>query len=138
MTQKEAVQVLAILKAAYPNFYKDMSKQDAMGTVNIWAIQFANMPADIVLLAVNKLIATSQFPPAISEVKKKFSKLYWEAYESLRVNDVSHNLTAEQIKYFEYIKDHTENERYMTHEPKIREMIQGNNHQMLLGGGNNG
>lgn len=138
MTQKEAVQVLAILKAAYPNFYKDMNKNEAMGTVNIWAMQFANMPVDIVLLAVNKLIATSQFPPAISEVKKKFSKLYWEAYEALRVNDVTPTLTQEQIKYYRYIKDKTENERYTTHEPKIREMIQGNNHQMLLGGGNNG
>ena len=138
MTQKEALQVLALLKAAYPQFYKDMNKQDAMGTANVWAIHFADVPADIVLLAINKHISSSDFPPTISQVKKKFSKLHWEAYEALRVNDVSHNLSEEEVRFYKYIKDKTENERYMTHEPKIREMIQGNNYQMLLGGGNNG
>ena len=69
MTDKEAIQVLAVLKAAYPNSYKNMTTAEAAGTVNVWAIQFANVPVEVVIIAVNKLIATSTFPPAISEVK---------------------------------------------------------------------
>lgn len=131
MTPKEATQVLAILKAAYPNSYKGMTKEEAIGTVNVWAMQFSNMPADIVMMAINKLIATSQFPPAISEVKNKLSSLYWEAYEELRMH--KKQLTEEQIKYFQYIKENTKDEQYRTTEPKIREMM-GNNKQFLLGG----
>lgn len=81
MTKTETVKILAILKAAYPNSYKGMSKEEANATVTIWAAQFAGIPVEIVMMAVNKLISTNQFPPAISEVKQRISNLYWEARE---------------------------------------------------------
>lgn len=81
MTKHEAAQILAILKAAYPNSYKGMTQEEAMGTVSVWALQFADMPSDIVLMAVHKAISSSPFPPAISEVKNKLNELHWEAYE---------------------------------------------------------
>lgn len=71
MTRDETIKMLAILKAAYPNSYKGMTKDEANGMIAVWTMQFADMPADIVLMALNKLISTSQFPPAISEVKRK-------------------------------------------------------------------
>lgn len=83
MTDIEAAQILAILKAAYPNSYKGMSDEAAMGTISVWALQFADISADIVLMAVHKAISSSPFPPAISEVKNKISALHWEAYELL-------------------------------------------------------
>ena len=83
MTQKEATQILAILKAAYPNSYKGMTKEEAIGTVNVWATQFINMPASVVMIAVNKLISTNTFPPSIGEVKEKIRGLYFEAWQAL-------------------------------------------------------
>ena len=138
MTQKEAAQILAILKAAYPSFYKDMTKKDAIGTVNVWAVQFSKMPADIVLLAVNKCIATSQYPPTPSEVKKKFQSIYWEACESLKANEIQSRLTDEQISYYKYIRDKTASARYHDYEPTILELAFESNNQFLLGGGENG
>ena len=79
MTQKEATQILAILKAAYPNSYRGMSKEEAIGTVNVWATQFIDIPANVVMVAVNKLISTNTFPPSIGEVKEKIRSLYFEA-----------------------------------------------------------
>ena len=79
MTKKEAATILAILKAAYPNSYKNMTQEEAMGTISVWAVQFSDMPADIVLMAVHKAISSSPFPPAISEVKAKLSAMHWEA-----------------------------------------------------------
>lgn len=79
MTKKEAATILAILKAAYPNSYKNMTQEEAMGTISVWAVQFADMPADIVLMAVHKAISSSPFPPAICEVKAKLSAMHWEA-----------------------------------------------------------
>ena len=83
MTQKEATQILAILKAAYPNSYRGMTKEEAIGTVNVWATQFIDIPARVVMIAVNKLISTNTFPPSISEVKEKIRSLYYEAMGEL-------------------------------------------------------
>lgn len=79
MTREEAIKILSILKAAYPNSYKGMTKEEALGTVGVWASQFADMPYFVVSIAVNKLISTNVFPPAIKEVKDKIRSIYYEA-----------------------------------------------------------
>lgn len=86
MTKAETAKVLAILKAAYPNTFKNLSAEDASATVNVWAAQFANMPVSVVMIAVNKLISTNVFPPTITEVKERMRSLYWEAWEMLDQN----------------------------------------------------
>lgn len=83
MTREETLQVLAILKAAYPASYNGMTKREAEGTVTVWNLQFSSVPVGIVMMAVQKLISTNKFPPAISEVKAKISSLHWEAYEMI-------------------------------------------------------
>ena len=83
MTREEAIKVLAILKAAYPNSYRGMTKEEAHGTVAVWAAQFANMPASVVMIAVNKIISKNTFPPSINEVKDEIRGLYWETWEEL-------------------------------------------------------
>jgi hypothetical protein len=87
MTKTETAQILAILKAAYPNSYKNLTTEDANATVNVWAAQFANMPASVVMIAVNKLISTNIFPPTITEVKEKMRGLYWEAQEMITLHN---------------------------------------------------
>lgn len=135
MTKKEAATILAILKAAYPNSYKNMTKEEAMGTVSVWAIQFADMPADIVLMAVHKAISSSPFPPAISEVKNKISALHWEAY-SLTDNRVGNEFLSEQEKrQAKRIYDATKEYSYSKClEPSLEGMLH-NADQMLLGPG---
>lgn len=87
MTKEEAIKVLSILKAAYPASYKGMSKEEATGTINVWATQFYNMPFVVVMIAVNKLISTNPFPPSINEVKQKIRSLYYEALGELPYKD---------------------------------------------------
>ena len=84
MTREEAIKILSILKAAYPNSYKGMTKEEALGTVNIWATQFTDIPYFVVSIAVNKLIGTNTFPPAINEVKNKIKGVYYEAESMLQ------------------------------------------------------
>ena len=81
MTKAEAAKVLAILKAAYPNTFKNLTAEDAGATVNVWAAQFAKMPVSVVMVAIHKLISTNVFPPTITEVKERIRSLYWEAWE---------------------------------------------------------
>ena len=36
MTVDETLKIMAVLKASYPNFYRDMKRRDAEGIVNLW------------------------------------------------------------------------------------------------------
>jgi hypothetical protein len=71
MTREETKVILAVLKAGYPNFYKDMSADDAKNTVNLWSTMFSSEPAQIITEAVKALISTLKYPPTIADVKEK-------------------------------------------------------------------
>ena len=132
MTQKEATQILAILKAAYPNSYRGMTKEEAVGTVNVWATQFINIPASIVMIAVNKLISTNTFPPSIGEVKEKIRGLYYEAlgelpyqHGGLYANNTQ-ELPPERIALLKEIVRVTESMRtQQTIEPSLSDLLGG-------------
>lgn len=127
MTQDEARQVLAIIKAAYPASYRNLNEEGAWGIVNIWASQFAQDSAELVLFAVQKCIASSQFPPTISEVKSKMRGIYWEAWEAV----MFHENGCRKLTESEYItmrKLMKELERYHdagSNEPTLAELMSG-------------
>ena len=131
MTKKEALQVLAILKAAYPASYNG-NKEEAAGTVSVWCMQFTDVPADIVLMAIHKLISTSKFPPTVAEVKSKISALHWEAYSALSDGMRYKRISEEEMQAYQRIYDLTEGYSG-NREPTLPEMIGGG--RMLLGKG---
>ena len=88
MTKKETLQVLAILKAAYPSSYNGMTREEASGTLGVWYMHFSCVPADIVMMAVQKLIGSHKFPPTVAEVKDALGSIHWEAYETLTSESV--------------------------------------------------
>ena len=77
MTKEETVKILAILKAAYPHSFKDMTKLDAEAMVNLWARMFAAESPEEVGVAVDALIATrtAGYSPTPGEVKEQIRKL---------------------------------------------------------------
>ncbi len=122
MTKKEALQILAILKAAYPSSYNNMTKEEASGTVAIWAMQFAEMPVDIVMMAIHKLISTSKFPPSVAEVKDKIKAIHWEAYDAITV--YREYWPGDIVKRFERIYEATKEYKFgQLYEPKINTML---------------
>ena len=132
MTREETIQILAILKAAYPNSYRNMSKEEANGTVAIWTMQFAQFPAEVVMIAINKLISTSTFPPAICEVKDKIRGMYWEVWGILAEDRQNNKLSAEQRAMYQRILEVIEPMRSTERpEPSIAELLGGNN-QLLI------
>lgn len=125
MTKKEAVQILAILKAAYPASYNGMTKEEASGTVSIWAMQFQDLPVDIVLMAVHKLISTNKFPPTVAEVKGKIKTIHWEAYDALSLGESAGMPQSTQADY-QRIYDLTANYKFgQMYEPKIGQIVSG-------------
>jgi hypothetical protein len=75
MTRQEALAVMAMLKTAYPTFYKDLSKEDISAAVNLWATMFADDSARLVTEAVKSLMCTLKFPPTIADVKEKIAMI---------------------------------------------------------------
>lgn len=75
MTRQEALAVMAMLKTAYPTFYKNYSKDEINAAVDLWATMFADDSARLVTEAVKSLMCTLKFPPTIADVKEKIRKI---------------------------------------------------------------
>lgn len=77
MTYDETLAIMAVLKAAYPNFYKDMKRSEAEGIVSLWTEMFRDEPAEVVAVAVKAHIANDKkgFPPHIGAIKEAILKL---------------------------------------------------------------
>lgn len=131
MTKEETLRVLAILKAAYPSSYNGMTKREAEGTVAVWSMQFADIPGDIVLMAVQKLISTNKFPPAISEVKEKIGAIHWEAQEMIYSIAPAGGVPEEKLMLYRRIYEATKDFRMGgMGEPSLPKMLSGR--KMLL------
>lgn len=77
MTRDDTLDLLSVLKAAYPNFYKDMTRRDADNVIDLWHEMFKDEPAELVALAVKRHIATDKkgFPPHIGSIKDAIVKI---------------------------------------------------------------
>jgi len=75
MTREETQAILAVLKAGYPNFYKDLKAADADRIIDLWAGIFKSDSALIVTEAVKSLMCTLKYPPAIADVKEKINMI---------------------------------------------------------------
>ncbi len=132
MTRSEATKILAVLAAAYPNAsIKNATPGEAEGIVTVWAIQFANIPADIVFMAINKHISTEKFFPSISEIKSKLSDLYWDAYTAISSNNKKY-LSASALEEYQRIYEATKQYKAGIVEPGLDEMMISNSKQFLI------
>lgn len=77
MTRDDVIKIMSVLRGAYPHFYRDISKQEAYDTINLWTDIFSNDDASIVSAAVKSLIDGDDkgFPPTIGQVKAKIRLL---------------------------------------------------------------
>lgn len=91
MTREETIGILSILKASYPNFYKELTKKDAETTINLYAEMFSNTETSLVATAIKELIQRQNYPPTIADIKNKIDELtqpyeeteseLWEIYK---------------------------------------------------------
>ena len=77
MDRLETADILAVLKAAYPQFYNGLGAKDANRIVDLWTEMFKDEPVAVVALAVKAMIAsrTNTFPPNIGEIKEQITKM---------------------------------------------------------------
>lgn len=76
MTRKETAQMLDVLKTAYPTFYRTVSPEEGVKTLELYAEMFANDDIRIVKPALFNLIETHKgYPPDIATLKEKIREL---------------------------------------------------------------
>lgn len=77
MTRDETLKIMAVLKATYPNFYKDMTRRDAECVVALWTDMFSEDSYNAVAAAVKAFIASDSkgFPPVVGQVKQRVTEL---------------------------------------------------------------
>lgn len=77
MNRTETIKIMAVLRAAYPQYYDKQSQEDLHGIINLWTEMFSDDPYDIVALAVKALIKTRQssYPPTIGEISAKILQI---------------------------------------------------------------
>lgn len=126
MNSTEALIILATLKAAYPDSYKYVNKDEAAAIANVWAKHFFDIPFDLVELAADKWVHIKEKPPTISELRKQIGSLYWEAKEELDKHRKYMHLSADGVKYFERMKEIASKEMYRPEPLKVRQLAQYN------------
>ena len=77
MNYEETLAIMGVLKAAYPQYYRDMKRSDAESVVSLWAEMFKEEPVNVVAVAVKAYIAsdTKGFPPHIGAIKDAIVKI---------------------------------------------------------------
>lgn len=75
MDRNETMQILTVMKAAYPHSFKDLTRRDAEAMIDLWQTMFAKESYAEVNAAVGALISTRKegFTPTIGEVKERLA-----------------------------------------------------------------
>lgn len=77
MTKAETSKIMAILRVAYPGYYRDTSDTDAKVAINLWHTMLGHHSYDLVEAAAYSCIATSKWPPTIAEVNMEIARITW-------------------------------------------------------------
>lgn len=81
MNKQEAIQLLALIKVAYPTAYRDMDQASKVATVNMWEGSFPDVPYPIMEQAFNHFRMASKFPPTVADIVDELKNIHFRATE---------------------------------------------------------
>ena len=106
MNKQEVNNLLALLKVNYSYAFKAMSRDEKVLMLNSWTFALQDLDADIVTLAVMKLLTVSKWVPTVAEIRKKVQAMYFEAMNDLQVEPWEECLySREQIASIRAMQD---------------------------------
>ena len=79
MNNFEAMQLLALIKLAYPNSYKDLDAKGAKATANMWEKSFPDVPYQVMEQAFNSLRMRLKFPPTVADMSEEIRLIHYKA-----------------------------------------------------------
>lgn len=127
MNKKEAIQLLALIKVAYPTAYRDMDQASKQATVNMWHMSFPDVPYPIMEQAFNHFRMISKYPPTVAEMVEELKQIHFHATECALVHKSMGN--EEGVRQYRAIMDCTSRYKDNTN------IGYGNMQNLLSGGG---
>lgn len=132
MTQEESIKLLALIKLAYPNSYKDIDRDTQLATVNMWQRAFADIPLGILEMALDNFVKVSKFPPTIADIVERLSAMNSEA--TLYMLTLREGKEREAYKYImNATAPYSGRDKSIIQHNRIENLLKGNS-QPLLGG----
>ena len=133
MTFDESSTIWAIIFANYQSHFKNMTEANAMAVAKTWSIAFADIPCEIVNIAVLKWIDKEKFPPKICEIKHIIScDLYHESWDALTKHKKYNNLSEKAVAKYEYILEVANRMRNNRTELTLSKFINNDGEYLLL------
>lgn len=71
MEQSYLNKIFAILKVAYPYYFKEISEEESMAFINLYTKKLSKYDAEVVIEAIDEIITTSKFMPSLNEILEK-------------------------------------------------------------------
>lgn len=73
MDRSETLKIMAVLRGAYPQFYRNIGRTEAEDTVNLWKDIFSSYEYTLVSAAVKSFIEADEkgFPPVPGQIAEK-------------------------------------------------------------------
>lgn len=132
MTVEESIKLLALIKLAYPNSYKDIDKDTQLATVNMWQRNFNTVPFAIMELALDHFVKVSKFPPTIADICDELKSIHFEALENvLTLEDGERRELNKRI--MEHTKQFNERDDYRINLNKAQNLLNGVNQPLIEG-----
>ena len=105
MTKQEAAKLLSLIKLSYPTAYRDIDRETANATVNMWHMSFPDVPYAIMEQAFNHFRMTSKFPPTVAEMVEELKGIHHQALEGALVQRTMGN--DELVARFQAVMSYT-------------------------------
>lgn len=87
MEQSKFASLIKNLEVAYPYYFKDISKENAMAFVKLYYHNLKNYRYEVVAKAISNIIKTEQYMPSLAEVIKECDK-ETRAYYKDKLNEM--------------------------------------------------
>ena len=91
MNKQEAAKLLSLIKLSYPTAYRDIDKETANATVNMWMMSFPEVPYGIMEQAFNHFRMVSKFPPTVAEMVEELKHIHYQALEQANIHQMLGN-----------------------------------------------
>ena len=108
MEQLELTNLLTELKLSYPYFFKDMSREEAIGMMKVYNEHFGVYDYAIVKKAIYNIASTEEYMPSIARIKKEIANLQMPNLPT--AEDEWNKVIDLVVKYGQYHQDKAFNE----------------------------
>lgn len=75
MTQQEVLEMLAMMRVAWPNFYAKQSREDAQVSARMWHGALREEHPEVVMCALRDCIRTCVYPPVVADLCKRIEAM---------------------------------------------------------------